>query len=466
MESEAIDWEQDLPLDADEAYRSLVRSLRRTKAFNLLFVRCSPDKANQIVENVQLDVPEKTISVIQLNESIDNLYDYVAALPNRDQINILFIKGLEYSIYEYEDREYGDINRRSRSEVYSGNWKDVPRILGHLNLNRERFRDNFPICFVFLVPEFVLKYFIRRAPDFFDWRSNIFEFSADRETVETASQQFLEDNDWESYTSLSDEERVERMLQIRSWADEDCQSLDQKAKLLREYGRLLRADSKKCEESLAYFNEAITLKNDFYEGWYNRGNALKDLGRHEEAINSYDKALEIKPDYYYAWNNRGNLLRDLGRHEEAITSYDKALEVKPDYHYAWNGRGNSLKDLGRHEDAISSYDRALEIKPDYHYAWHSRGVSLRDLGRHEDAISSYDKALEIKPDYHYAWHNRGSSLFNLVRYEEAIASYDQALEIKPEYKLAIQNRLRSQLRLSASNFIKGIKKFVGKLFFR
>ena len=108
----------------------------------------------------------------------------------------------------------------------------------------------------------------------------------------------------------------------------------------------------------------------------------------------------------------------------------------------------------------------MEIKPDYHYAWHSRGVSLRDLGRHEDAISSYDKALEIKPDYHYAWHNRGSSLFNLVRYEEAIAYYDQALEIKPEYKLAIQNRLRSQLRLSASNFIKGIKKFVGKLFFR
>jgi tetratricopeptide (TPR) repeat protein len=57
---------------------------------------------------------------------------------------------------------------------------------------------------------------------------------------------------------------------------------------------------------------------------------------------TYEKALEFKPDDHQAWYNRGNALADLGHNEEAIESYDKALEFKPDYHQAWYGRGNAL----------------------------------------------------------------------------------------------------------------------------
>ena len=38
------------------------------------------------------------------------------------------------------------------------------------------------------------------------------------------------------------------------------------------------------------------------------------------AIASFDKALEIKPDSYEAWYNRGNALGNLGRLKEAIAS--------------------------------------------------------------------------------------------------------------------------------------------------
>lgn len=157
MELEAINWEQDLPLDADEAYQSLVRSLRRTDGFALLFVRCSPVQGDQIIDDVHADLPSKTIEVLELKESIDNLYDHVAALSNRDQINVLFVRGIEYSIFAYEDREMHDINLRSQSSGYGGTWQGIPRVLGHLNLSRERFRDNFKFCFIFLLPEFALR---------------------------------------------------------------------------------------------------------------------------------------------------------------------------------------------------------------------------------------------------------------------------------------------------------------------
>ena len=79
----------------------------------------------------------------------------------------------------------------------------------------------------------------------------------------------------------------------------------------------------------------MKIKPDKHEAWYNRGIALKDLGRLEEAIASCDKALEIKPDNDQAWVNRGFALKNLGRLEEAIASYEQAVKIKPDYHQAW-----------------------------------------------------------------------------------------------------------------------------------
>ncbi|MEM9273750.1 MAG: tetratricopeptide repeat protein, partial [Cyanobacteria bacterium P01_F01_bin.143] len=118
----------------------------------------------------------------------------------------------------------------------------------------------------------------------------------------------------------------------------------------------------------------------------------------------YEKALDIKPDYHEAWYNRGNALSDLGRLEEAIASHDQALKIKPDYHEAWNNRGIALKNLGRLEEAIASHDQALKIKPDGYRAWGNRGNALFNLGRYEEAITSYKQVLNIKPDEYLAWY--------------------------------------------------------------
>ncbi|MEI6065401.1 MAG: tetratricopeptide repeat protein, partial [Pseudanabaena sp. ELA748] len=271
MESEAIDWEQDLPLDADEAYRSLVRSLRRTDGFALLFVRCSPVQGDRIITDVRADLPSKTIEVLELKESIDNLYDHVAGLPNREQINILFIKGIEYSIFAYEDREMNDVNLRSQSSVYGGTWQGIPRVLGHLNLSRERFRDNFKFCVVFLLPEFALRYFIRRAPDFFDWRSNIYDFPTEKSLVDQESYRLVSLDgslSLDEYRQQTNEQRIAKLCQIKSYIDESS-------------------------------NPMRTS-----ELWFKKGRIHAAANEYEEAFASYNRVLEIKPDDYEAWNDR------------------------------------------------------------------------------------------------------------------------------------------------------------------
>ena len=337
MTPKAIDWDEDLPeATAEEEYQSLVRTLRRTDGFRLLFVECVPSEGERLIAKVRADFPQKKIEVLPLDESAYNFYNIIEDLPKRDEINILFVTGLEYSLYEYE-REKRELGWNSE-EIYSYSWRGVPPILININQQRERFRDNFNICFVFILPRFAVDYFLERAPDFFDWRSSLFKFSMDQERLQAESMQACsERGKLEEYLALTPEARKREFVRIQGLIDEDGQTPEQKAKL--------------------FFEQALLY-------------GFAD--QYAKAIASYDKALEIKPDLHEAWNNRGNALGNLGRLEEAIASYDKALEIKPDYHEAWYNRGYALGNLGLLEDAIASYDKALEIKPDKHEAWINR----------------------------------------------------------------------------------------------
>ncbi|MCC5616214.1 tetratricopeptide repeat protein [Nostoc sp. CHAB 5836] len=342
MTLQLTNWDEDLPVAADEEYQALVRTLNFTEGFGLLFVRCSPAGGEQLIAKVKEDIKDKNIEVLQLSKAVTNLYQIIEKLDNCNKINILFITGLEYSLYEYEEsKKFSGWNSK---EIYSYSWKDVPPILINLNQQRERFRDNFNICFVFLLPIFAIKYFIQRAPDFFDWRSGLFEFPIDSKIVEQESLRILQDGDYQKYLTLTPEERTQKIIKIQELITESHQVTSSQAELLLELGSLHLA-SQDYKEAIASYDQALKFKPDKDKAWNNRGIALVNLGRDEEAIASYDQALKFQPDYHQAWNNRGNALRKLERNEEAITSYDQALKLKPDKNEPWYNRGIALDNL-------------------------------------------------------------------------------------------------------------------------
>ncbi|MCL1466759.1 tetratricopeptide repeat protein [Argonema galeatum] len=444
MQLQLSEWDKDLPADPEEEYEALVRSLSWSDGFGLIFVRCSPAEAERLIVRVKKDVREKNIEVLRLKNPIDNFYEIVDSLENKEKIDILFVTGLEYSLYGYEEL-YKETKLKDSRERYGYSLKGVPRVLGHLNLRRENFRDNFNICFVFILPRFGLKYFIRRAPDFFDWRSGVFEFPTDGELLEKESVRIIQEGDYEKYRNLTPQERSQKILEIEDLLAEENQTLSNRGDLLFELGRVFAA-GEEYEEAIASFDRALAIKPDDDAAWNNRGFALYNLGRYEEAIASYDRSLAIKPDNDGAWNYRGIALGNLGRYEEAIASYDCALAIKSDDHYAWHNRGISLKKIGRYEEALASYKKAQKSDVNCHSCWNDMGFVLKQLGRDEEAILSFEEAFkintdkaEIKPDDE-AWYNRGIALGNLGRYEEAIASFDRALDIKPDDHYAWHNK--------------------------
>ncbi|MEH2094574.1 hypothetical protein CDG77_32125 [Nostoc sp. 'Peltigera membranacea cyanobiont' 213] len=435
MNQNLSDWDDDLPPEPEEAYQDLLRALKRKSGFGLFFVQCTPGEADKFIVKLPQEIPQKNIAVLPLFEAIDNLYQPVAEFVKDKQVDILLIKGLEYSLYKYEKRSFGEITEGQFSNLTS-----VPHILNHLNQQRERFRDDFPISFVFLLRSFSINYFIHRAPDFFDWRSGVFELPTTPEVIEQESNRLLLEGDYKEYLKLSHEQKIEKIIEIQDLLTEKHKPDNSQASLLFKLGNLLFA-AKEYEQAIASYDQALKIQPDHYKTWIYRGAVLCDyLQRFEEAIASFDQALKIKPDDEKGWYNRSIALNNSGRYEEALVSYDQALHIKPDDDKAWESRGNVLWILERYEEALASNDQALQIKPDNHTIWHNRGIALKDLGRNEEAIASFDQALEFQPNDYHAWSNRGIALRNLGQYEEAIASDDQALKINSNYYEAWNNR--------------------------
>jgi superkiller protein 3 len=70
-----------------------------------------PTEGERWITTIKADVSQKKIEVWDMDKSVYNFYNIIEDLAKRDEINILFVKGLEYSLYEYEQEK-----RRDRME--------------------------------------------------------------------------------------------------------------------------------------------------------------------------------------------------------------------------------------------------------------------------------------------------------------------------------------------------------------
>jgi tetratricopeptide (TPR) repeat protein len=420
---------QDAKLDPQLEYRALVRSLKYTHGFGLLFVQCSPAEGERLITKVRQDLPQKHIEVLTLTEPIETLYDKVDNIHRNKPIDVLFVQGIEHSLYDYEKQRLWDDEAQRLSYSETG----VPRLLQHLNLSRERFQETFAFHFVFLVPHFTLKYLIRRAPDFFDWNSGVLEFPMGRQALIQRMVDLIvgsEPLEQDSDLTLPQDKFLTRLLEIQALIDEPYQVPENKAVLLREQARLYLMQAEWEEATISYRKmlEIIPIDAD---AWNNQGFALDKLERYEEALTSYDKALQLRPNYDLALNNRSTTLGKLERYEEALTSYDKVLQFTPDADFVWYKRASILNYLGRDEEAIISYDKSLQLAPSHNKAWSDRGSALVKLGRYEEAIASYDKALQLNPDDDLAFYNKACCYALQNSLENSISNLSHAIALNP-----------------------------------
>jgi Flp pilus assembly protein TadD len=142
-----------------------------------------------------------------------------------------------------------------------------------------------------------------------------------------------------------------------------------------DLGKELRA-SGDVTGAIAEVTEAIKLKPDYAEAYYNRGVARELSGETSLALADYSKAIELQPATVPALNNRGKLYARLGKYAEANADLTKAIEAAPDDPDSYVNRGNVLVLLGRFDEAIGDYSGAIKLAPNDPDAYYNRALAF------------------------------------------------------------------------------------------
>ncbi|NER89216.1 MAG: tetratricopeptide repeat protein [Moorea sp. SIO1G6] len=428
--------------DEQESYLRLKRDLSWREGFGILFVRCTPVQENLIFEEIKQDINDKTVDVLKLDHAIYNLYDLIEQKVNDNPIDILVISGLEKSLAldDYIKRTLENPKKAYQREALAS-------LLGHLNWQRERFRDNFNCCLVFTVRKYTLRYLVRRSPDFFDWRSGVIEFPVDRdidllkyytplqadidqEKPQQVSQDIVHSSD-EYYDLLKkllllEYENDGDLQAIHDVVDSNADKLDNSfAKILEQWLLKTCADLNPEEkEAIADIVESLCL--DIAQ--YNSGKSANNL---EIAITGLETVLQLRPrenlsqewaktlNYIgavYSYRIVGDKAQNI---EEAIACYQQALRV-----YTFEAFPEKW--------AITQYNLGIA------YGNRIKGEKAQNI---EEVIVCYQEALRVRTfeafpeDWAMTQYNLGNAYYYRIKgekaqnIEEAIACYQEALRV-------------------------------------
>ncbi len=161
----------------------------------------------------------------------------------------------------------------------------------------------------------------------------------------------------------------------------------------------------------------------------------------QNSFTLFDHTLSVTDNNYAAYYNRGAAYSHLGNYRQALGDYDRAIDINPKYADAYYNRGTAYLNLGNNRQAIGDFDKAIETNPIYAKAYHNRGIANSNLGNYQQAIGDYDKTIEINPTYAEPYNNRGYAYWRLGNTGKALEDLKTAARLG--YKSA-QNALRSQ----------------------
>jgi tetratricopeptide (TPR) repeat protein len=436
----------------------LVRAVRRKRGFGLFFVECTPVQGQACVQALQQGLPQLRMAQLTIEPETERLLWQVEALWQSQPFDLLVLQGLEREMLDYEETKR--LLGWSRRDLGLHQYRDVPPVLSHLNLQRENFRDRFPARYVLLVPPFVVDYFIHRAPDFFDWRSGLFRLPRQQEDLHQEIQQFLAEN-YVGFKNrnLTNLERIQRIAQVKGFLEQEQLTTKRRAALLFELGDLYDVTNKQSD-AIAAYTQCLQIYKEL-DDRYSQSYILNDLGliyktqrSWNQSIDFFQQSLQICQELQNrcgeasALNNLGTVYKIQGRWDQAINLFNQSLQIceaLDDLHgesYTLNNLGTIYQAQGRWDEAIKLFKQSFAIKQKLKDRYgasntlNNLGLIYQAQNRWGQAIYYYRQSLEIFRKLGEQ-QRQGQVLYNLGlvyqaqgQWEKATGYHEQTLEIK------------------------------------
>lgn len=320
-----LDIDKPLLLDAEisphnqDVLLHIASLIRLSEGFRLGFVKCNqPIQRRLLAARLKgMLAGEAKIFDVELTGSVKSLR--IAVLEELKNNELSRAGKMAIMVYGFE-----------RSVPSEG----LTPALEELNLSRELFSRDFPCPFLLWLPDYALTRLAREAPDFWGWRSGVFEFQPDLKLIGAVEKMTLQDAET---ASLSLSEKREQAAALEG--------------LIRDYAELQRGE----RENLALAAVLCRLGSIRYQ-----------LGDYDEARRLYQESLNIAQDLVdkdkvsWSLHNLGILAQDTGNYDEARRLYQESLKIDRDLGDK-SGVSRSLHNLGMLAQYTRNYDEARRL---------------------------------------------------------------------------------------------------------
>ena len=323
------------------------------------------------------------------------------------------------------------------------------RVLAELNLGRDAFLRDVPHPLVIWLPDYAVTAVARYAPDFWAWRSGVFEFETGESDRRVAFEQSIwRDQPSHTLTSLTPEARLLRRRQLESLLD-DYRDLSGNELIARERARVLGNLGDVCSASqdfhtaIAYFEHTLRIqrqtgdRRDEANTLIHLGSVYTEQGDQQTALEFYEEALSIfrqvrdQRGETTALNGLARAYASLGDQCQGLKYYEQIL---PTLIPGWrlDGENITLDQLGTNVADVSS---AL--------------VRLRRANEYfSQALACSEQALPILRQTQNI-HGVAIAQYNIARLSYAIGEAAQALT-------HLESQIQDILETLAQDFHDGV----------
>ena len=214
------------------------------------------------------------------------------------------------------------------------------------------------------------------------------------------------------------------------------------------YGMALRK-SKDYYDAIDAFSKAISLRSNYAEAYFQRGNATyENTEDYETANKDYEKALSINPEMentksavYAEMFFQASMEVDWENQDERILMLGRAISHNPDRKDLYLERGIAFYYTNDYEKALSDLNRAIEIDDRYEDAFWQRISIYESQGKYDQALADYAKMISFDPTDAGLYYSRGNIYYyNLKNYSKAIEDFSIVIELDPSHQWAHSNR--------------------------
>ena len=323
--------------DEHESLLALERMLTRAAGFALAFARVNmPAQRTRLVQEIRRRIEPQGVMIIEVDFQAP-VQDLLVELGHR-------LDAIYRSASKKQQRELAVAEGGPRFAVFVyGLEHSMPSsdyyhpALAVINYKRENFREQISAPLVLWLPEFALRAVAEGAPDFWAWRSGVFEFTAPPGETERA-RVLAPESGWVELTRMPEEEK-RRRIHFLSGLLAEYESHERtkapevaaiRADLLLRLGMLNRFLGE-LDRGLAYYEKSLSIQREIGDR-AGEGATLNNISQIYDARGDYATALKYLEDSLKIRreigdrSGEGTTLNNISQIYDARGDYGKALE--------------------------------------------------------------------------------------------------------------------------------------------